>query len=204
MAEQTIQIADKPTLDLINQKIGATADTGGNSTTGTLMAKMNSMLSSNNNLISFILGDENYTSYCTFSNTLSANQQLVNVNGTGLFSGAVCTATSGTGRKINMIIEIDGKIFNFTDTGSQYIDGSGSGLFNKNYLALGDYGDAAGYSGFCGVSLSSSFEAIPYIGNNNDKLMFTLSEIPFQQNLKISTGTSVGGSIAYLYHIKNN
>ena len=78
-----------------------------------------------------------------------------------------------------MIIEIDGKIFNFTDIGSQYIGGSGSGLFNKNYLALGDYGDAGGYSGFCGVSLSSSFEAIPYIGNNNDKLMFTLSEIPF-------------------------
>ena len=45
MAEQIIQIADKPTLDLINQKIGATADTGGSSTTGTLMAKMNNMLS---------------------------------------------------------------------------------------------------------------------------------------------------------------
>ena len=39
-----LQIADKPTLDNVNTKIGDTGDTGGSSTEGSLMAKLNEIL----------------------------------------------------------------------------------------------------------------------------------------------------------------
>ena len=39
-----LQIADKPTLDEINTTIGDTGDTGGSSTEGSLMAKLNEIL----------------------------------------------------------------------------------------------------------------------------------------------------------------
>lgn len=44
MAEKVLNVADKETLDLINEKFGATSDPGGSSTEGSLMAKLNEML----------------------------------------------------------------------------------------------------------------------------------------------------------------
>ena len=40
----TIQIADKPTLDEINVKTGVTSDTGGSTSAGTIMAKLNAII----------------------------------------------------------------------------------------------------------------------------------------------------------------
>ena len=41
----TIQIADKPTLDSVSTKVGDTNDTGGSSTAGTIMGKLNKLIS---------------------------------------------------------------------------------------------------------------------------------------------------------------
>ena len=41
----TIQIADKPTLDSVSTKVGNTNDTGGSSTAGTIMGKLNKLIS---------------------------------------------------------------------------------------------------------------------------------------------------------------
>lgn len=37
-------LADKETLDLVNQKTGVTTDTGGSSTAGTVMGKLNGVI----------------------------------------------------------------------------------------------------------------------------------------------------------------
>lgn len=42
----TIQIADKPTLDSVSTKVGNTNDTGGSATAGTIMGKLNKLISS--------------------------------------------------------------------------------------------------------------------------------------------------------------
>lgn len=41
----TIQIADKPTLDSVSTKVGNTNDTGGSATAGTIMGKLNKLIS---------------------------------------------------------------------------------------------------------------------------------------------------------------
>lgn len=184
--------------DIINS-IGATADTGGSSTTGTLMAKMNNMLG--NDIPYMILGTDGYTSYYDDSNNdYSTWTTLVDVTGEGYFSGFVLRDGSSGGK---LRVTIDNNVYyeqlSTGNTGGYTF----KGIVNINYILF--YGSSTD-SYFFKANLGRASRIKPYteITVNESGGRGTGKEIPFKNNLKIEVFGSGSMSTTYLYHIKNN
>lgn len=180
--------------DIINS-IGATGDTGGSSTAGTLMAKMNNMLG--NDIPYMILGVEGYTPYY-FHDTVDYNTwtTIVDVDGEGYFSGL---AIGGSGQ---IRITIDDNVYyeHLITNNSGY---SFKGIVNKNYI-LNQSGNSNIY--FFEKDLVRASNVRPYteITASKNVGVVTGREIPFKNSLKIEVFGSDSMTTTYLYHIKNN
>lgn len=114
MAEKVLNVADKETLDLINEKIGATSDTGGTVAAGTVNAKLNAVLDTTGqqksklDTVLTILGSgtKEFTSAGNYSVEIPAGITKIKV-----------TAAAGGGAGCSFFIYKDGR-YNFGSAGS--------------------------------------------------------------------------------------
>ena len=201
-------VAQESSVQDIIDSIGATTDSGGSSTAGTLMAKMNNLLGNNNVLIPAILGNPDYISYygniTSMSTSTSSYQTIIEVNGEGLFSGFGFTAVSpncNSGLKVT----IDGEVVYCNEKNN----GTITGLFNGNYVFGGENNDYNVFSWFFTTDTSSAPLA-PYIKSSDTTsetgIKLFWCELPFKSSLKVEQfcSWSVLTSGSYLYHVKNN
>lgn len=184
--------------DIINS-IGATGDTGGSSTAGTLMAKMNNMLG--NDIPYMILGVEGYTPYYS-DETVNYNTwtTIVDVDGEGYLSGFVINGNNNNGQ---FRITIDDNVYyeHLITNDASYCF---KGIVNKNYILY--YGTATNSYFFeAGLARASNIKPYTEITASKNSGVVTGREIPFKNSLKIEiSGNGNNIIMGYLYHIKNN
>lgn len=87
----TIKIADKPTLDNVNTNIGTSTDTGGSSTTGTLMGKLNYMISQGFGNLNYIIS-QGLASLTGEGTTIYSSDKEISMTGSTSSPGDKCIA----------------------------------------------------------------------------------------------------------------
>lgn len=96
----TIQIADKPTLDSVSTKVGNTNDTGGSSTAGTIMGKLNKLISGDSSGSGRKFG----SAIEWGSLTVSCDEETV-INGKGV---VFLYANVGNNNELKASVKVDG------------------------------------------------------------------------------------------------
>lgn len=212
-------VAQESSVQDIIDSIGATTDTGGSATAGTLMAKMNNMLSNNNLLIPAIMGHPDYTTYANYienRSTVSLPYTIFSVSGDGYFSGVAgfFKTVASVSHNVAVQIIIDGEtVYTSTMNANQTSDENCSfGVVNNNYLITSD-----GYASFGEIEISAYNDAlmffVPPISDKNlrysDYNYYFTNEIPFNESLEVKIISTYGSpsvttiGIQYCYHVKN-